>query len=628
MIDGSLMDAHAARSNSLMDHPCRQVHAYHPERSGDQTSGRIIDCRADRVSSSQLEGKLAAAAPERRLAAILAADVVGFSRLIGVDEAGTLERLRALRKNVFDPLFAEHGGRVFKTTGDGLLAEFPSAVQALRCAIAVQTQQREDERSLPIRIGLHQGDVVIENGDVLGDGVNIAARIEQLAQPGGIAMSARVREDALGKINFEAEDLGVPALKNIARQIRVFHIRIAEVARRAPVQSERYALAVLPIRGQSVADEPFRDDLTEELINALAAWRSFPVIARNSAFAYRGDVDVRVVGRELGARYIVDGAVRRSGVDLRLNLALTDVESAEHLLTESFSFRAADPVDIQDEIVRALAGVLAPEVLKLERDRAVRRSPVEASTYDLFARGMWHRYRNTREDLARAEALFRAALENDPYYARATVALSLCRNFAAISRWTDDVQGAFAESLSLARRGVEDDPRDPHSHFALGVAYMNVRRLPDAISELREAIRLNPSHAFARANLGQVFNYLNRPDEGLAEVEEALRLNPHDPRKFMWLPYVAASHYLARRYRKCLEASEQALSTNPGYPHAVRYMVAALGQLDLTAEAAKVLPQMRRFDRDFVSLESMVRRLFVPAAAEHLLEGFRRSGFE
>jgi adenylate cyclase len=566
---------------------------------------------------------------ERRLAAILVLDVVGYSALVGADEPGTLARLRALRSDVVDPLIAAHGGRIFKTTGDGLLAEFPSAVGALGCAIAIQQRQRDAADALALRIGLHQGEVVVDGDDLLGDGVNIAARIEPLAEPGGIAMSARVREDAAGKIAFEAEDLGVPPLKNIARPVRVFRLRIATPAARPAPPGERPALVVLPFRGGGPADEPFTDGLTEELTNALAAWRSFPVIARNSAFAYRGaDVDVRVVGRDLGVRYVLTGVVRRAGAQLRLTVELADVETADILLAEHFAYDAADLMALQDEIVRAVAGILAPEVQKLERERGLRRASADAGAYGLFTRGMWHRYRDTREDLARAEALFRAALEIDPHYARATAALSLCRNYAAISRWDPDYYGAHAESLVLARRAVADDPRDPHAQFALGVAFMNHRRMAEAIATLGEAVRLNPSHAFARANLGQVFNYLNRPADGLVEIETALRLNPHDPRRYMWLPYLAASHYLAGRYRACLEAAEQALQANPGYPLAVRYLVAALGQLGLPAEAAAVLPVLRRVDRDLAGLETLTRELFVPPAAEHLLDGFRKAGFD
>jgi len=383
---------------------------------------------------------------------------------------------------------------------------------------------------------------------------------------------------------------------------------------------------VLPFRNYAAGDEPFADGLTDELINALSRWRSFPVIARNSVFVFRGrDVDIRQIGTELGARYIVSGSMRRTEDRVRVSLDLVDVATTENLLSEHYEYAWADPFALQNELVRAIAGVLAPEVLKLERERAFRRSPAEASAYDLFERGMWHRYRNTRDDLARAETLFRAALDIDPHYARATAALSLCRNFAAISRWAPDVPVAHAESLMLARRAVADDPRDPHAHFALGVACMNAKRLQEAITELSETVRLNPSHAFAYANLGQVYNYLNRPDEGIAQVDLALRLNPHDPRRFMWLPYLAASHYLSRRYKACLDASEQALSANPGYPHAIRYMVAALGQLGRVSEAQPLLPLLRRTDGDITGVQALWRHYFVPEAADHLLDGIRRS---
>ena len=395
-----------------------------------------------------------------------------------------------------------------------------------------------------------------------------------------------------------------------------------------PEFGNQSAIAVLPFHGATPDDDPFVDGLTDELINALSRWRSFPVIARNSAFAYRGiDRDVRLIGRELGARYIVSGSARRSDTRVRVMVGLADVQTGENLMSERQDYAAGDTLAAQDEIVRALAGVLAPELLKLKREHAVRRTPAEASAYDLYELGMWHRYRNTREDLERAQGLFRAALDIDPGYARATAALSLCHNFAAISRWVDDVPGAFAESLTLARRAVADDPRDPHAHFALGVACMNVRRLPEAIGEFEHALRLNPSHSFAHANLGQAYNMLDRPDDGLAEVELALRLNPHDPRRFMWLPYVAASHYLRGRYKASLEASEQALAANPGYPLAIRYMVAALGQLGRVAEAQALLPMLRRIDRDFAGTEAMWRRLFVPGAAERLLDGVRKAGF-
>ncbi len=590
----------------------------------------------------------------RKLIAVVYFDMVGYSRLIGLDDIGTLERIRTLRSTLIDPAIAEHGGRVVQTGGDSLLIVFDSIDGAVCCAVKVQQHvpaydgDHPADRTIRFRVGINIGDVIADGTDLHGDGVNVAVRLEAECQPGGICVSRAVRDHVHDRLELPFEALGALILKNIARPVRAYMLRpdaiaalpVLDVASPAtPVKPARAtaqfaefggqsAIAVLPFRNYASGDELFADGLTDGLINALSRWRSFPVIARDSVFVYRGrDVAVRVIGAELGARYIVSGGIRRNDAQVRVSLDLVDVETTENLLSEHYEYASVDPLALQDELVRAIAGVLAPEVLKLERERAFRRPPTDSNVYDLFERGMWHRYRNTREDLESAETLFRSALKIDPHYARATAALSLCRNFAAISRWVTDVPAAHAESLVLARRAVADDPRDPHAHFALGVACMNVRRLQEAIAELSEAVRLNPSHVFAHANLGQVFNYLNRPEEGLAQVELALRLNPHDPRRFMWLPYLAASHYLSRRYMACLEASEQALSANPGYPHAVRYMVAALGQLRRIAEAQPLIPLLRRADGNFAGLEALTRQLFVPEAADHLLDGFRRAGF-
>lgn len=391
---------------------------------------------------------------------------------------------------------------------------------------------------------------------------------------------------------------------------------------------DNLAVAVMPFRTFAEADVPFADGLTDELINALSRWRSFPVIARDSVFALRqGGADIRTLGRELGVANTITGSVRRYQARVRVNLDLTDAETSRNLMSEGYECTADDPLRLQDELVRGIAGVLAPEVLKIEAERASRRTDSETSAYVLFEKGMWHRYRRTREDLESAAGMFRAALEVEPRYARAMAALSLCHNFAATNRWVPDVRGAYAEALALALHAVAEDPRDPHAHFALGVGCMNDRRLTKALAELAEAIRLNPSHAYAHANLGHCYNYLNRPDEAFPEIELALRLNPHDPKRFMWLPYLAASHYLSGRYKECLAAAEQALAANPTFPLALRYLVAALGQLGRVAEAAAVLPLVRRVDRDFDGLEATLRRLFVPAAAGHILDGMRRAGF-
>jgi adenylate cyclase len=410
---------------------------------------------------------------ERRLAAILAADVAGYSRLMGADEEGTHERLKAQLLEVVDPKIKEHRGHTVKNTGDGVLVEFPSVVDAVRCAADIQRAMIDrnadtpEDKRISFRIGINIGDVIVEPEDIFGDGVNIAARLEGIAEPGGICISRVVHDQILDKLPYQFEDMGEQSVKNIARPVRAYAMNAAAVAllpssierhlvetiislqRPAPAVSpiqfpefgRQPAIAVMPFRFYTQDDEPFTDGLTEELINALSRWRSFPVIARNSVFAYRGrDLDVRLIGRELGARYIVSGSIRRRGAQARVTLELVDAETAENLLSERHEHASADPFALQDELVRAIAGVLAPEVLKLERERAVLRPAAEAGVYDLYERGMWHRYRNTREDLERAETIFRQVLEIEPGYARATAALSLCRNFAAINRWVADVR--------------------------------------------------------------------------------------------------------------------------------------------------------------------------------------------
>jgi TolB-like protein/class 3 adenylate cyclase/Tfp pilus assembly protein PilF len=585
---------------------------------------------------------------ERRLVAVLGADIQGYSALIGRAEERIHQQVVAQLERVCRAAERSHG-RVFSQAGDGVMAEFPSAVEALRCAMRIQESSARRNARLPLgdgimfRIGLNTGEIVVQGDRIGGTTVNVAARLEALAEPGGISLSAAVFEQVRRAIVAPYEPIGQKQLKNIRDAVLVYAIPASTFSAGAAAQVSLYpadgvtaaqrfgeapAIAVLPLRCQVADDEPFVDALTEELINALSRWRRFPVIARNSVFAFRGrDLDVRVIGAELGAQYIVSGSVRRHNEQARVTLDLVDVESGKNLLSERYERTSADPFALQDELVRAIAGVLVPEVLKLELERAVERPANAPGLYGLYARALWHRRRLTREDLATAESLLRQVLEVDAHYARASAALAMCLNFKAISRWAPDVQATHTESLTLARRALRDDPLNPHAHFAVGVACMNVKRIREAMTELREATRLNPSHAAAHANLGQVLNYFDQPDEGLSEVELALRLNPYDPARFMWLPYVAASHYLAGRYWECLEACDQARVANPDYPHAVRYMLAALGQLNRQTEASQLLPLIRQFDENLAGAEKLCRSLFVPRAADRIVEGWRLAGF-
>lgn len=263
----------------------------------------------------------------------------------------------------------------------------------------------------------------------------------------------------------------------------------------------------------------------------------------------------------------------------------------------------------------------------MERERAHRQSPEQQTAYELYVRGDWHHQRYTRDDLDRAEDLYRAALNLDPNFARAAANLSLSRNFAGLNRWSPDVAATFAESLEFARRAVAADPRHPQAHFALGIAWMNLRNLPAAIASLSEAVQLNPSHASSHAALGQVLNYLDRPSDGLPELNLALRLNPRGNSRFVWFPYIAAGHYLTGDYRRCLEACHEALALKPDYPNALRYMTAALGQLGRRDEAAQLLPLLVRIDGSATAMETMLSRYYIRSAIERLMDGIRKAGF-
>ena len=346
--------------------------------------------------------------------------MVGYSRLIGLDDVGTLDRLRTLRRSLIDPAIEEYGGKIVQTGGDSLLIVFDSIDGAVGCAVRVQQQvpaydaEQPPDRLIRFRVGVNIGDAIADGTDLHGDGVNVAVRLQSECPPGSVCVSRAVRDQMRERPDLAFEELGALTLKNIPRPVEAFLLRSgvqtghdrlpSHKALAPPASSVRFsefggqpAIAVLPFRNYALGDEPFADGLTDELINALSRWRSFPVIARNSVFVYRSrDVDVRLIGSELGARYIISGGIRRNDTQVRVSLDLVDVETTENLLSEHYEYASADPLSLQDELVRAIAGVLAPEVLKLERERAVRRSKTEASAYDLFERGMWHRYRNTR----------------------------------------------------------------------------------------------------------------------------------------------------------------------------------------------------------------------------------------
>src|SRR5580700_3866706 len=411
---------------------------------------------------------------ERRLAAILAADVAGYSRLVGADEEGTLAALKALRRELIDPSVAEHRGRIVKTTGDGLLVEFASVVDALRCATHFQPLIRERnagtaaDRRIEFRIGIHQGDVVVEEGDIFGDGVNVAARLEALAEPGGICVSARVHEDAAGKLDIAFEDLGDQALKNIARPVRVYQVRrddaLSTISRPQLTLPDKPSIAVLPFANMSgdPEQEYFADGMVEEIITAFSRIHWLFVIARNSSFTYKGQaVDVKQVGRELGVRYVLEGSVRKGGNRVRITGQLIDAITGAHLWADRFDGLIEDVFELQDKVASSVAGVIEPALQAAETARSGGRPTTDLTAYDLYLRG-YAMYLSSARQIPEALRLMEQAIARDPNYGPALAWAAFCCGRLILDGLSDDDPGAYRlKGADFARRALEVADDDP-----------------------------------------------------------------------------------------------------------------------------------------------------------------------
>jgi TolB-like protein/class 3 adenylate cyclase len=584
----------------------------------------------------------------RRLAAIL---VAGYSRVLPGDEKENFAELRQFLTTAVEPRIVEFGGNIFKETAELVLADFEDAVKAARCAAGLRDTVAEMNGTLPeeeriaMRIGINYGDIIVEEGDIFGDGVNIAARVEALAKPGSVYLSEIVHKQVADQVDFEFEDLGAQDLKNIARPIRVYRL-VGELAKLSeelvavvakltigpPVFDDRRAIAVLPFTNFSGDPEQefFADGITEDIISMLAGWRAFPVIARASTFAYKGQtVDVKKVGEELGVRYVLEGSVRKSGRRVRVTAQLIRADTNHHIMAERYDRDLIDLFELQDEIVTTIAGAIEPELLKFERERIVERAETNEDAYQFYQRGMWYHYRHSKADNIEAQAYFRRALEIDPQYPQATAALAIAVCNAGFLGWADSVERNYEESFEVGQRAVSLDARYPNAHFALGVACMYTHRSNRAMAEMRQAIELNPSFAAAQAILGHMLTYAGQPEETIALVEKAVRLSPSDPRLFIWLPALAAAHYQLRHYEQAVEIGRRSWTLNRNWPVGLRYVVAGLAQLDRLDEARAALADLKGLDTDLAAFERVARRVFQDdAPVEHILDGLRKAGFE
>jgi adenylate cyclase len=544
---------------------------------------------------------MAAARVERRLVAILAADVVGYSRLMERDETGTLERLKAHRRELLEPLVAAHRGRVVKLMGDGALCEFASVVDAVACAVAVQRGVAEREQGGPEaelirwRIGVNLGDVIVESEDIDGDGVNVAARLEGLAEPGGIVVSGTAFDQLRGGFGWTFAALGEQRLKNIERPIRAYRMALGGADTRPPERPalplpDKPSLAVLPFDNLSGDPEQgyFADGIVEDITTALARVSGLFVIARNSSFAYRGKpVDVRQVGRELGVRYVLEGSVRKAGERVRITGQLIDARSGAHLWAERFDGTLADVFELQDRVAEGVAGAIEPTLRGAEIERARRKPTGSLDAYDLYLRALPHLYTPTPENNREALRLLDQALALDPDYAVALGLKAWCHLNAYLRSWAgDDETTERTAGERAARRahppGHAHTTPPPTGGFVVSLL---ARDHAAGRAAMRRAVALNPSSALALGASALVHCFAGDYETAIEHGQRALRLSPLDPQGFRPLIAIAYAHLFAGRHEAAADYAERAVQANPGLDVSHALLVASLVELGRLEEA-------------------------------------------
>ena len=588
---------------------------------------------------------------ERRLAAILAADIVGYTRLMGADESGTFARLKALRSELVEPKIASYGGRIFKLMGDGMLAEFPSVVDAVQCAVVVQgamakreTDQPQDRR-LQFRIGVNLGDVIVDGDDIYGDGVNIAARLEGLAQPGGICLSRAARDQIRDKLALQLEDLGEHQVKNVARPVRVFRVAIGDGGPGGPdlVEAaaatgaaagapEKPSIAVLPFSNMSgdADQEYFADGITEDIITALSKNRWLLVIARNSTFVYKGQaVDVRSLAEDLGAKFVLEGSVRKAGNRVRITAQLIDALSGNHIWAERYDRDLDDIFALQDEITGTIAARIEPELGAAERQRVERKSPQNLDAWDSYHLGLSCMYRYTKDGNAEAQRLFRRVVEIDPGFAAAHAGLAYTMFLSAVYFGAEPDTELLDETLREAQEAVALDDKDAMSYFILGRVRLIRREYDLSIADLETAIELNPYLATAHCGLGDSLAYSGRLAEAIPRFEEALRLSPHDPRRWAFLVYGSLALMLLERYEEAAEWANRAVAVPNATFWANAQLVAVLSHWGRIEDARGAATDLLRREPDFSSTRFAEKFLFYvkdPSRMENYRDGLRKAG--
>jgi adenylate cyclase len=580
---------------------------------------------------------------ERRLSAIFASDVVGYSRLMEADEEGTLARLNAHRREFLEPTISRNRGRIVKRTGDGVLIEFISAVDAARCAVDIQRGMGERNANVPpemrieLRIGVHVGDIMIEDDDIFGDGVNIAARLEGISQPGGICISDDTYRQVRGKIDVHFQDSGEQELKNIARPVRVYQLRPeapraeGRPAPRGLTLPDKPSIAVLAFHNMSGDEEQefFADGIAEDIITALSKAHWLFVIARNSSFSYKGkSVDMREVGRDLGVRYVLEGSVRKAGNRVRITAQLIDAASGHHVWAERYDRALEDIFAVQDEITRSIIGAIAPGIVAAEVQRTQSKDAAQLSQWERVMRAHWHVWRLSREDCLEAFLLIDDVLKRSPNNALALADLSINWHFGGLFGWTiEPFPVALEKQGEAARRAVAAEDRDAAAQTSLAIHELFSNRHDDAVRRLTRTTELDPNSSFARGYLGTALSFGGEPDRAIAAIEEAKRLSPRDYLTVIWHTVGAWSHLHAERFAEAIDCARQAIEFNPAFPDSHGVLAAAAAHLGQRAEAqaglagfVQLLPGLTLSD------PRLIRPFRRPADRERFLAGLRMAG--
>jgi adenylate cyclase len=575
---------------------------------------------------------------ERRLAAVLAADMAGYSRLMEADEQGTLARLRTHRIELIDPAIAKNQGRIIKTTGDGMLVEFASVADAVRCAVEIQERMQRRNADVPkdrqiwFRIGINLGDIIFDQGDIFGDGVNIASRIEGLAEVGGISVTAAVYDQVADRLEVVFEDLGEKTLKNLSRPVRVYRVSLERAADaggkgeggkvRAVVKP---SIAVLPFANMSGDPEQefFVDGLTEDILTELARRHELFVISRNSTFVYKGQaVNIGEAAEKLGAQYIVEGSVRKAGNRLRVTVQLIDTANDSHIWAEKYDRTLDDIFTIQDEITTAIVATLPGRVEAAQHDQIARKKPSSMAAYELVLAAKVLHHRSNRADNVEAQKLITRALALDPDYAHARAWRGCILGQSWGYGWSGDAEAAFAEARAEVERALTLDDNDADVHRVMAAIHILTNNLNQARYHQERALALNPNYDLVVVQMGELLTWLGRPEEGVEWIQKAMKLNPHHPARF-W-SHLGKARFAARQYAEAIEDFMH-LPAMDAPQHA--FVAAAYGWLGDRTAAQAHAARIRALNPEF-DLAGFLGTMHYARESDlaHLREGLEKAG--